>query len=89
MWKGHPIYAPMGYQPNSPKPDPETVIPQKVLRLAKESGGEFIYPDGKSIYRWRFNQLYVAYWISDYVGYFGAWELWTKEEIPTGVLREL
>ena len=85
MFQNHPIYAPMGYQPNS-KPDPEVIIPARVIKLAKDAGGEFIHKDGIRIFKWLFNQMLYA----DYDGRkFGSWFPWLDEDIPTGELKEL
>ena len=78
-------YSPPNYQPNS-KPDPLPIIPARVIKLAKDAGGEFIHPSGDSIFMWRYDAMHVAWWNGST---FGAWELWTKEEIPTGVLKPL
>ena len=85
MWRRHPIYAPMGYKPNS-KPDPEPIILVARLKLAKQSGGEFIHKDGQQIYKWLYDKMYYA----DYNGStFGSWFPWLGEELPAGELREL
>ena len=78
-------YSPPNYQPNA-KPDPEVIIPARVIKLAIDSGGEFIHPSGDSIYKWTYDRMHVAWWNGSN---FGSWFEWTKEEIPTGVLKPL
>jgi hypothetical protein len=76
-------YSSSNYQPNK---EPEHIIPISRIRLAKDSGGEFIHKNGKQIYKWSYDKMYYA----DYDGSgFGSWFLWTEEQVPMGELRGL
>lgn len=78
----------ISYPPTQPtkQSDSPYIIPIARIEIAKNSGGEFIHKDGNSIFMWRYDALHVAYWDN---GSYGAWELWTKEEIPMSELKSL
>jgi hypothetical protein len=76
------------YPPTQPAKTQESlpVIPDRIIQLAKNSGGEFIHKNGQQIYRWSYDKMYYA----DYDGSgFGSWFLWTDEQLPVGELKEL